>query len=742
MSVCPTPGSPEVLYARHKAAQWIVAALDDSVSLSSDFFECLRWICGDLDIHLLLDPLLKQTAHLRTRSGRTAHRALTKFLEENSPAYIWNCFDDLFEGNPCLIPYLSEQCKQLCRDIAQGGEDAGTSAPELFLAAQRRLKQIFGLEEDRARFCEFIFILQNFSEVESYFEDHLGVFRFGRERLFARILDMTPQQLSGCLRELKNCGLIENHHSSLRLIDSLLDFWSTDNVDPGEQFCRPLEGETLPLDAFRVPAEDVRQVCSLLKRQDGGAVHILLYGPSGTGKTTFVRSVARVCGLKAWTVPSRLDDCDRDRRASLFACLHMASRHEGSFVVVDEAERILYTDPFFERETKDKAWLNDFLEKPGQCVVWISNQVKHIDPAVRRRFSYSICFEELGLRERVEVWRQILKGQKLSRYFQEGRVRGLARNYPVQAAVIQKAVEQSHSLYPRKNDFYPSVERILRAHLALQHGDGSRAKQVRAVPEFTLDGVCMEGDAAALVERCRRVDAAMSSGQELRPGCGTMLFYGPPGTGKTALARFLADQMDRECLVKRASDLLNPFVGVSEEQVAEAFRHAEKSGAVLVIDEADTFLFSREEASHSWERSLVNEFLTSLEECRGFCICTTNCRSHMDAAAMRRFTCKVEFRYAEPDQVQALYEALLAPLCAEKLPEALRQQLIGMRGLTPGSFHAVRSQYDPLFTAPGEVTHELLLDALRRETELNLDSGQERRIGFVAQKPEQTVRLH
>ena len=240
----------------------------------------------------------------------------------------------------------------------------------------------------------------------------------------------------------------------------------------------------------------------------------------------------------------------------------------------------------------------------------------------------------------------------------------------------------------------------------------------------------MEGDAGAFLERCRRVDAALNSGQPLRPGCGTMLFYGPPGTGKTELARHIADQLGRDCLIKRASDLLSPYVGESEQNVAAAFREAEKSGAVLVIDEADSFLYSRESAQRSWESTLVNEFLTSLERCRGFCICTTNRREQLDPAAMRRFSHKVEFRYADSAQVLALYEALLAPLCEGELPEALRRRLTGMDCLAPGDFHAVRSQYDPLFTVPGEVTHEMLVTALAREAELKIEP-KERRVGFL-----------
>jgi len=335
------------------------------------------------------------------------------------------------------------------------------------------------------------------------------------------------------------------------------------------------------------------------------------------------------------------------------------------------------------------------------------------------------------VQERVELWRDVLKREGLARRFHYAVAATFSMKYPVQAAVIQKAVRQSGALYRGRRDFWLGIERILQAHLALQNGGTFKPKDiVSASKDFTLEGVCMEGDAPAFLERCLRVDAAMRSQKELRPGCGTMLFYGPPGTGKTDLARFIADELNRDCLVKRASDLLSPYVGMSEIQVAEAFREAEKSGAVLVIDEADTFLYSRESAQRSWENSLVNEFLTALERCRGFCICTTNRREHLDAAAMRRFSHKVEFCYANSEQMLALYEALLAPLCVEELPEALCRRLTSMTSLTPGDFHAVRAQYDPLFTEPGEVTHKLLVDALAKEAELKVEP-KVRRAGFL-----------
>lgn len=719
--------SPENLYAKYRAAQWILAISDSSFSLHSELFECLQWICGDL--RPLIEHAKRYTARLRSRAGKAACQAVEDVLCVPSRRYASEC-DDLVEEHPCLYSCFVEQIQQLCREVT---ESADISQIDVYSSARRELERVFGLDEDCTAICEFIFIIQNFNEVENYFEDFLGVFKFGNRSLLARLLGISQARLSICIKELRCFGILESaYDSSFRLIESLLAFWSPEKPDIDTLFSRPLTGECLPLESFRVPAEDVRHVCRLLKQKGSEPVHLLLYGPSGTGKSTFVRSLARACGVKAWSVISRDSDGDNDRRASLSACLHMASGHEGAFVVVDEAERLLDTDLTFGRQTKDKAWLNDFLERPGQRVVWISNQVEHIDPAVRRRFSYSIYFEALGVRERVEVWRQVLKREGLSRRFRKPYMTELAVKYPVQAAVIQEAVSQSYRLYPEREDFYSSLDRILKASLALQSGGEFRPeKQRHAVPDFTLNGVCMEGDASQFVALCRRVDDAMRSGRILRPGCGTMLFYGPPGTGKTALAGFIADTLHRECLVKRASDLLSPLVGVAEQQVAGSFNEAEKRGAILVIDEVDTFLYSRDGSRYSWEMSLTNEFLTALEECRGFCICTTNRREQLDAAAMRRFSHKIRFRYADSTQVQTLYDTLLAPLCEGVLPDELRQRLVGMTRLAPGDFHAVRARYDPMFTTPGEVTHDLLVQALSQEVALKVESRQQR-VGFMS----------
>ncbi len=92
----------------------------------------------------------------------------------------------------------------------------------------------------------------------------------------------------------------------------------------------------------------------------------------------------------------------------------------------------------------------------------------------------------------------------------------------------------------------------------------------------------------------------------------SLCLYGEPGTGKSLYAKYLADQLGIEVLLKRASDLISPYVGQTEQNIAEAFAEAKAKKAMLIFDEADTFLQDRNNAVRSWEIAQVNEMLTQM----------------------------------------------------------------------------------------------------------------------------------
>ncbi len=174
---------------------------------------------------------------------------------------------------------------------------------------------------------------------------------------------------------------------------------------------------------------------------------------------------------------------------------------------------------------------------------------------------------------------------------------------------------------------------------------------------------------------------------------GRICCYGPPGTGKTAWANWLAQEMGLQALVQQGSDLLSPFVGGTEQQIAEAFRKAKENNMVLIFDEVDTFLFARESGQRSWEHSFVNEMLTQIEKFEGLLIVSTNLMDNLDPAALRRFDLKLKFDYLQPEQRKKAAISQARILGLVELSEQELSRFYYFDNLTLGDFAAVARRH-------------------------------------------------
>jgi SpoVK/Ycf46/Vps4 family AAA+-type ATPase len=724
----------EINYIKGKVATYIVGLIERGlINLAEEeyphFYECVDW-CLDS-----LRPIVRKALESLPREDDSEPKITIETLEKEFLSYgrhlisrsrsmsnILEKLDDIGLSGEIIQSAIASSCNEVIKKMGK--------APSAMRKAKVRLKHFFGFDENTISVLEFLFIIECVDKAEDFFNDDLGVLEHLNERLLSSMLDIGIKEIREIKKNLRATGFINSgRRREYGDISDILCFWDESfSEDSAEMFCRPLCGNAMPLSNFNIPESDTSHIVSLLKSGGGSPLHILLYGQPGAGKTAFASSLAKELGITAWSVPHNdASDEQKSRRIGLTMCLHLASKKPGSVVLLDEADRFLDSSDRFGRHTVDKAWLNELLERQGIRMIWIVNDVSQIDHSTRRRFTYSLHFDQHGVKERRIIWSGILEKYGAKRMIPSEETERLARDYEISPATIDSAVSQAKSIGASKKNFAATTERIIRSHLTLMENGKKPGENTRELEKFSPESACVDGDLDGLMARCRIVDETRRAGNIVPPGVATMLFYGPPGTGKTALAKYVAEQLDKPLITKRASDLLSPYVGVAEKNIAEAFSRADREDAVLLVDEVDSFLYSRDASRKSWENTLVNEFLTSLEECRVFCICTTNRMDDLDAATLRRFSLKLNFSYAKPHQAESLYNAILAELAAGRMSSHDRGRLLSLTRLTPGDFRVVRNQ--KWFEPKGSLTHAKLIAALEEEQDVKLRRDG-RQIGF------------
>lgn len=584
----------------------------------------------------------------------------------------------------------------------------------------RRFCTMFNLNDHEMQIVTLLFVIKNWKRAEDYFGDHLEVVKPINRHILAVILNMQPETLRATITgRLSKLGIIQDDdHEDLRLTGTFNQFLFdlNEQVILEDFYWKKLNTDSISLKHHLVPEDITNHIMTLLANHDGTtSTNILIYGSPGTGKTTYAKALIHKLKLDAYEIINSNDNSVDTRRAALVACLNMTGGKASSVVLADDADHILCTqDSFsFRGEVSDKSWLNNILEDPNAKVIWIVNNVSLIEESVKRRFAYSYHFKEFNTQQRQAVWMSVLKNHGVKALLKNRTVHDLAQKYKVSTGVIDISVLKAKEVAGKtKSTFLQALTLNLDSHVQLQ-ANGRRSKRSQVAPEYSLEGLNMSGDVETILGQVRACSDRLSKNDPSNnPVVGSnLLIHGVPGGGKSEFAKFLAQTLERELIIKKASELLGMYVGESEKQVAEAFNKAEDREAVLVIDEVDSFLSSRALASRNHEVTLVNEFLTQMEEFRGVLVCTTNNLKMLDPACIRRFVHKVEFKYLTPSGCLSFYDKILGQLSSTPLTTEEMALVSKITNLTPGDFRVVRDQY----YYSDNVTNRTMINALIQE---------------------------
>jgi SpoVK/Ycf46/Vps4 family AAA+-type ATPase len=516
-----------------------------------------------------------------------------------------------------------------------------------------------------------------------------------------------------------------------RLLPILLAHYKTD-ADMMAVFTRPAKPTELMLSDYPHVDADAKYLIALLKaatsRGEKG-INVLIYGPPGTGKTEFSKLIAKEAACELYEVDCLDKDGNsltgKERYRSLQVSQAFLRGRNSTALLFDEVEDVFPTMPnevlnLFGHDdargnsVNGKAWVNQTLEQNPIPTIWISNSIEQIDPAYRRRFQFHLELKNPPPQVRETITRKHLAALPVSEAF----IGKLAQRKTLTPAQIQSAARFATLTH---GGIDGSIEDLIetqlnRADAAL----GLKAKDDGARPIVTNYDLSLLN-----IESRYTVDKILQALKTHNKG--TMCFYGPPGTGKTALAEHIAKHLEKPLMIKRASDLLSKYVGETEQQMAAMFEAAKNEKAVLLLDEADTFLQNRQLAQRSYEVSEVNEMLQGMERFEGVFICTTNLFDRIDEAALRRFTFKIQFKPLTTEQRERMFVAEALEGDNEAFTPELKSRLAQMKLLCPGDFAAVKRQV-VLFDEP--ISAADFLTQLESEHKIKPDVRYDRPMGF------------
>lgn len=596
------------------------------------------------------------------------------------------------------------------RKLHRTGENTfrGSETPSCLSGNVKRLAELVGMSQTDCRILEFA-VLINSERLLDDAADWLG--QLSSIKVFhalSVLLDIPEKEIRQSLSPqgvLSRSGLVTVDRSgalTLRRKLSLLSDNFADNIlssfeDPVSLLrdtVTPGGPAQLEIGSYDHISSSLSILQPYLRKSIATSrrgVNIFLHGAPGTGKSQLAKVLAREMQCELFEVASEDEDgdpVDGERRLRAFRAAQSFFAQRKAIILFDEVEDVFNDgDNFFGRKSTAqtrKAWINRMLEENPVPTLWVSNSIHCLDPAFVRRFDMVF---ELPVPSKKQ--RESILADACGDFLDTAGISRISEAEDLAPAVVAKAASVIRSIRDElgQQGTASAFEQLISNTLEAQGHRPVKAHDPDRLPEV-YDPFFIHAD-ADLSEIAMGIIAARS---------GRLCLYGPPGTGKTAYGRWLAAQLDIPLMVRRASDLMSMWVGGNEKNIARAFRQAEQDGALLLIDEVDSFLRDRRDAQKSWEASLVNEMLTWMESFPGVFVASTNLMEGLDQAALRRFDLKVKFDFLRPGQSSELLRRHCAKLNLPEPQADVRERIMRLQRLTPGDFAAVlrRHRFRPI----------------------------------------------
>jgi hypothetical protein len=514
--------------------------------------------------------------------------------------------------------------------------------------------------------------------------------RWSRPLFWQTLFDLDAEALAAALSatgRLAGSGLLHATEG----IPRLSEFWVELLVKTGTRFEHGLLQALVLKEglggAARLPTDDREILQVLLTRREPG-INVLIHGKASVDKHRLADTLIQGVGARAHTLAA--DIPEKDQPAAVMVAQRLLADHPGRVVLVVEKAQAVLTrvmpDVFaflgLSDENEEARPLDErILAENPVPTLWLTHEAKRLHRDTLTRFLFHAEALKGTRADRTALIESMIESLPLAKCHKAELVKleGLsAQQLACARTLATMTAGRSRKTFARH---------LLIATTRSQKALARRSKDEARIPitRYSLDYIHAAG---------RFGPAQILQALKRRPH-GSLCLYGLPGTGKTQFAEHLALELGKPILIKHASELFDKYLGESEKRIAEAFDQAEEEGAILLLDEADSFLRDRSRSEHGWEVSTVNELLQRMERFDEIFICATNLFAQVDVAALRRFTFKLEFLPLTLDQRWAMFlneTGLRGKVLAEKRQSAYEEQLAFMQDLTPGDFATVKRQ--------------------------------------------------
>ncbi|MEP0981486.1 ATP-binding protein [Leptolyngbya sp. FACHB-17] len=284
----------------------------------------------------------------------------------------------------------------------------------------------------------------------------------------------------------------------------------------------------------------------------------------------------------------------------------------------------------------------------------------------------TLAFPMPNFGQRRQNWQQHLNAAGIS--LDPHELDALADRFRLTSVQIADAVStavQTAMLNPQPLDLFMAAR--------AQAGQGLSTLARKIEPIYGWDDIILPADPLAqLKELCNQatyqhvVYGDWGFGNRLSLGKGlNVLFSGLPGTGKTMGAEVIARELQLDLYKIDLSQIISKYIGETEKNLDRIFTAAANSNAILLFDEADALFGKRSEVQDSHDRYAnieIGYLLQKMEEYEGIAILTTNLRSSLDDAFVRRLRFMIDFPLPNEHDRLCIWERIF-PAATPRSPD-------------------------------------------------------------------------